>query len=223
MHFRQADEPLAVFEALAGDWVQAFIEFDVEIVADAAREWLWTQKWKPAVAELRELCERFQVKRERALLAPASAAGVPAWFAADKETQRNWLHPEDNGDIRLAYERRCAAFAAQEKKEPRRDELAFEGRATCNEWARANGYPDFDAAERDGRRYSEVMRWNSARHPPMRRMPLEPGEKPMPAHVAERERRRAEARAMALDFSGLDSAIDRMLEPPPLVLDEAAE
>lgn len=35
--------------------------------------------------------------------------------------------------------------------------LTLEGRDICNRWAQRRGYLDFDAAQRDGRAYAEVI------------------------------------------------------------------
>lgn len=42
--------------------------------------------------------------------------------------------------------------------DPKGDELQREGRAILNAWAQRNGYEDWEAAFRAGRRWSEVIR-----------------------------------------------------------------
>ena len=82
----------------------------------------------------------------------------------------------------------------QKARDRRPDDDVLEGRALCNEWARHQGYVDFAAAEKAGRRYGEVVAWVFARAKP-RRMPLEPGEAPMSPAVKERVRRESFAEA----------------------------
>lgn len=76
--------------------------------------------------------------------------------------------------MRLAYERREAARAAQRLKPSKEDDRRV-GRAMTDAWAREQGYRDFDETYRSGRRYTEGVTWMIPQAKP-KRMPLEPGE-----------------------------------------------
>jgi hypothetical protein len=66
---------------------------------------------------------------------------------------------DPNGDWydRGLIEAALRELAASRPLPPRRDDLALEGRAICNDWARQRGYADFDTAFAAGRTYSEVI------------------------------------------------------------------
>ncbi|MFC4235973.1 hypothetical protein ACFOY8_12075 [Thalassospira xianhensis] len=61
----KVNEP-EIEEMIANDWAEDLEEFPAWAVDDAARKWRRTQKWRPSIQEIRELCHR-AVARERRL------------------------------------------------------------------------------------------------------------------------------------------------------------
>lgn len=172
-------------------WIEDFIEFDPAVVAESMREWRRGHKWRPSIAELRAICAEIQVtdnwKAERALPKPDPAP--------NPDDARYWSNPEYDGDDRAPTQRRCDAFTALERKKMQ-DRAALDREAVvlhdrCDEWARQQGYSDFDTAYRAGRKYTEVTDWLVAQS--TKHIPLEPGEKRLPPRVKEDIRRESVA------------------------------
>jgi len=147
-----ADETIELREAQMQMWLTDLAEFDLECITYAVTEWRQEETRRPVPAELRRLAIQAQRKRDEALRLPPPP-------------QPRFVNQPDSEERRVE-----------------KAELAAEGRAILDEWARLHGYPDFwdhawPALRPTGcNLFTEVTKWDAARHGGARRMPLHPAE-----------------------------------------------
>jgi hypothetical protein len=72
------------------------------------------------------------------------------------DTEGKWFNADlvNAATRRLREKRRLAARSRRQSSD-----MELEGRDLCNRWARENGFPDFEAAERAGQNRVDVVKW----------------------------------------------------------------
>lgn len=68
LHYRQPERRAQEDELVYGDWLDALRDYPACVVSEAARRWLYEQRFPPRIAELRDLCDELLARRERELL-----------------------------------------------------------------------------------------------------------------------------------------------------------
>lgn len=66
-HYRAEANPPQVERLMAEDWAEDLQDYPMEAIEHAARWWRRNKKFRPAICEIRELCEEF-VREERVAL-----------------------------------------------------------------------------------------------------------------------------------------------------------
>lgn len=68
LHYRQPERPEEQNELVFGDWLDDLAEYPTAVVREATREWRWAKKFRPTIAEMRDLCEGLLATKQRELL-----------------------------------------------------------------------------------------------------------------------------------------------------------
>lgn len=88
-HYWTADEPVALRQAQAEDWLDDLSEFPPEIVAAVCREWRRNETRRPLPAELRRLCKDEVASRQPLLPKPPPITLEEATARAEEYARRN--------------------------------------------------------------------------------------------------------------------------------------
>lgn len=88
-HYWTADEPVALRQAQAEDWLDDLSEFPPEIVAAACRQWRRNETRRLLPAELRRLCSDEMVSRQPCLPKPAPITREEATARAEEYARRH--------------------------------------------------------------------------------------------------------------------------------------
>lgn len=176
---------------IAAAWLSSLVQFDADIVIETCREWWENYSRRPVLADIVKLCrENRAIAEEKAKVALPPPEGVPAWFSGDRDMVLDWTRPEDNGDIRIAFRRRCETLAASKAKLKRGSSVEEEhkGRELLDLWAQSQGYVDFQHSPNwAAKSYKEPFAWVTAQAKPQR-IAVEAGETLLPPRVKEKVR-----------------------------------